>query len=60
MLTTHSSPEEIVVCETLPLLGDLSGFAERDCIEVAEDAKADFAREKREWIYANDLGQGFG
>jgi hypothetical protein len=60
MLSAHTTPKKIIVREGFPLFGYLSGFAEGDCVEVAEDAEADFAREEGEWVDADDLGEGFG
>lgn len=38
VLATHSSPEKVVVGESLPALRYLSGASERDGVEVAENA----------------------
>jgi len=55
MLSTHSSPEKIVVCECFPLLRDLGCSSKGNSVEVAENPQIDFAREEGEWVDSNDF-----
>ena len=60
VLSTHPPPEEVIVSQGFPALGDLGGAAEGDGVEVPEDAHVDLAGEERERVDTDDLVERVG
>ena len=60
MLSTHPPPEQIIIRQLSPPSADLSCFSQGDGIQEPQDFQRHFFRKKREWVDADDLGEGFG
>jgi hypothetical protein len=57
VLFTDASPENVVVGECSPALGDLCSPAERCGIQMLKDLETEFVRKDNEGVYANEMSE---
>lgn len=55
VLLAHFMPDNIIVCQRPPSLTDLRRFAERGCIQVAEDLEGYFGRKRGQKVDADEV-----
>jgi hypothetical protein len=60
MLFAYSSPENIVICQSFPLLAHLSGAAQGSGIQVSQNLQGDFPGQDGEWIDTNEVCELLG
>ena len=60
VLLTHLVPNDVIVSQLPPPPIDLGGFAERGCVEIAEDLEAQFGGECAEKVDLDEIADGRG
>ena len=60
VLLTYTLPDDVVVRQALPPLGDLRCPTQRGRIQVAEDLETDFSRKDGKGVDADEVGELLG